>query len=52
MTVLGGTPSGMGPEIYPNPFQGLKQISRRGRASFLVRPEIYPNPFQGLKHII
>ncbi len=36
------------PEIYPNPFQGLKRHieQRQGEGR---EPEIYPNPFQGLK---
>ncbi len=36
------------PEIYPNPFQGLK-LSKTHQARWHGGPEIYPNPFQGLK---
>gem|GEM_PF-3797603 len=40
-----------GPEIYPNPFQGLKQ-DYLGAGQFpWLPPEIYPNPFQGLKRL-
>gem|GEM_PF-2834383 len=38
------------PEIYPNPFQGLKP-KKLSPAQIEAGPEIYPNPFQGLKRL-